>query len=868
MSEEIEQDEGAEEQKADLAVALPQECVEYSQLHKRFLAGELVTQEADLARYNELRPRFQPELDADDPRPKVDYDGMKFWPLPFEGEVLKDTPIVAPFITLMMIVKNEGRTLARSIESVREVVDEVVIGVDDSCTDDTEKVALVAGDVVFRFKWRNDFAWARNNAKRKVRGQWILILDGHEELDNASLPFIRVYTEGAVNHKKGEEPAPYSVVMAATVMNPKSEEEQGMVFTQPRLFRNIQDHFYRYDTHHQLVGAANVSVFAPVIRFYHMMPEAREQERAVQRGTMNTANLLQMLGRDPFDERASYYLANTYMDHHEYETAKAWYLYLAKITPTLAYKYHCWQQLATLEMSLGAQRGEEESVVVERVLVCLHEARKLCWYRAETLISLGQIAEAREDLLEAEHWFKQAISVKLPTSTILTIRKECYTWLPWKLLAQLYEKQKNWEQTLSAAERWLEYLPQDAEAHALWRLAEARVLARKAANGANIIVFDAIGSFSGPIINAFVARGHQVEVYKSFDSRFVGGADWLFFEWGDANLVKATRQNPDAGVICRVHRYEPYQGMLQAVDFKKVDHIIFTSEHIRQAAHRFGNITGNCQEHVIPSSVQLDRWDFQQRKDDRYNLVYIGYLNWKKGIPMLLQILLELVRLDSKYTLTVMGRWQGQELEEYAMNMVEQMGLRNNIRWVGWQTDVNAALDKHKIGQVLNCSICEGSPYSVVEAMAKGIKPVVHAWPGAREIYEGQEDFADLPVVFDTIADAVSLISETPVRSDQYRAFVERYHNHEEEMRRIYEIMELKEVSQSGEDDPAVHGQSDKERAGGTGSSTGPARSGSDGRSGNGRATAGDERHDDASRGTGDHVDRQDAGAATSRPAL
>ena len=46
-----------------------------------------------------------------------------------------------PTIGACLVVKNEGRTLAKCCESFRTVVDETVIGVDDSCTDDTYEIA-------------------------------------------------------------------------------------------------------------------------------------------------------------------------------------------------------------------------------------------------------------------------------------------------------------------------------------------------------------------------------------------------------------------------------------------------------------------------------------------------------------------------------------------------------------------------------------------------------------------------------------------------------------------------------------------------------------------------------------------------------
>ena len=66
-------------------------------------------------------------------------------------------------ISLCMIVKNEERFLAECLDSIKDVVDEINI-VDTGSTDRTVEIARSYGaNIIFR-EWRNDFAWARNEA--------------------------------------------------------------------------------------------------------------------------------------------------------------------------------------------------------------------------------------------------------------------------------------------------------------------------------------------------------------------------------------------------------------------------------------------------------------------------------------------------------------------------------------------------------------------------------------------------------------------------------------------------------------------------------------------------------------------------------
>ena len=93
-------------------------------------------------------------------------------------------------LSLSMIVKNEAKNLPRCLESIKGLVDEIVI-VDTGSTDDTVKIAESYGAKVGYFEWCNDFSAARNASLDLCTGDWVLILDADEAIDKMDHDAIR-----------------------------------------------------------------------------------------------------------------------------------------------------------------------------------------------------------------------------------------------------------------------------------------------------------------------------------------------------------------------------------------------------------------------------------------------------------------------------------------------------------------------------------------------------------------------------------------------------------------------------------------------------------------------------------------------------
>ncbi|MBQ7668058.1 MAG: glycosyltransferase family 2 protein [Clostridia bacterium] len=103
-------------------------------------------------------------------------------------------------LTACSIVKNEEANIARSINSYKNIVDEIII-VDTGSTDNTVNIAKELGATVLHYEWDNDFSAARNVALDAATGDWILYLDADEWIADNNEADLKESIELAIKNK-------------------------------------------------------------------------------------------------------------------------------------------------------------------------------------------------------------------------------------------------------------------------------------------------------------------------------------------------------------------------------------------------------------------------------------------------------------------------------------------------------------------------------------------------------------------------------------------------------------------------------------------------------------------------------------------
>lgn len=145
-------------------------------------------------------------------------------------------------LSATIIARNEESSIARAIESVLPVVDEVVV-VDTGSDDATIDIAKSLGARVEHFAWCDDFSAAYNYCIDQSQGEWILQIDADEELLPASVDAVR---------KCIADPAALAYMVLRRDLY-GSERDSYTKMWHVRLFRNRPDLRFVGRIHHKFI---------------------------------------------------------------------------------------------------------------------------------------------------------------------------------------------------------------------------------------------------------------------------------------------------------------------------------------------------------------------------------------------------------------------------------------------------------------------------------------------------------------------------------------------------------------------------------------------------------------------------------------
>jgi glycosyltransferase involved in cell wall biosynthesis len=254
-------------------------------------------------------------------------------------------------------------------------------------------------------------------------------------------------------------------------------------------------------------------------------------------------------------------------------------------------------------------------------------------------------------------------------------------------------------------------------------------------------------------------------------------SDISWFEWCTDMVVEASKLPKVCKNIVRLHRFEAYNNWPSQVQWENIDVLITVgNSFVKEALLRqVPDIENRTRLVTVPNGINPDKLKFIDRHRGK-NLACVGYLNMRKNPMFLLQCMQKLHYIDPEYKLFFAGNFQDPMLEQYIRHMVRVLELADVVFFDGWQEDMNSWLqDKHYI---VSASIGESQGMGMLEGMACGLKPVIHNFPGATQIF--QPEF-----LFDISEEFCEQILSDTYEPQRYRKFVEENYPLRNQLSRI-----------------------------------------------------------------------------------
>lgn len=336
-------------------------------------------------------------------------------------------------ISLCMIVKNEEDVLARCLNSLQDIPDEIII-VDTGSTDRTKEIATHYTNMIFDFKWQNDFSAARNYSFSPATKEFILWLDGDDYLEEKDRLLL-------LNFKKTIDPTVDSVTMNYHL----AVDHAGKPIQSLRRNRLVR-------------RACKFQWIGPVHEYLEVGGKIINSEIAIRhkKDKMHTDRNLMIYRRridagEEFSPRDLYYYANELKDNALYEEA------------LLFYKRFLDGKLGWVEDNIAACikmcECYEHMGKRDQQLQSLIRTLEYDLPRAEACCRIGMLFFNENKLLKAIFWFKLSTMLEKPLNSLGFIDHAAWSWLPHLQLCVCYDRLGNFEKARMHNDIALSYDP-------------------------------------------------------------------------------------------------------------------------------------------------------------------------------------------------------------------------------------------------------------------------------------------------------------------------------------------------------------------------------------------------------------------------
>lgn len=339
-------------------------------------------------------------------------------------------------ISLCMIIKDEEKQLARCLDSVRDVVDEIIV-VDTGSSDASIEIAKHYSDKVFSYTWHDDFAAARNYSFSFASKDYCMWMDADDVLapkDQEALKELKETLDPQVD-----------IVMMKYNTAFDAQGHPTFSYYRERLVKRTQNFLWEGVIHEAITPSGNI--IHTDIAITHKKEKAGDPERNLRifEKLLTNGNTL--------SPREQFYYARELYYHKRYEEAiQQFTLFLngkqgwvENCIDACALRSYCLQEIGKPEQALAS----------------LFESFAYDEPRAEVLCDIGAYFMREQRYSMAIYWYKLALTCQRRDENGAFIRVDCYDYIPYLQLCVCYDHLQEHELANAYNERAAICKPED-----------------------------------------------------------------------------------------------------------------------------------------------------------------------------------------------------------------------------------------------------------------------------------------------------------------------------------------------------------------------------------------------------------------------
>ena len=318
-------------------------------------------------------------------------------------------------VSLCMIVKNEEEVLARCLESVQEIVDEIIV-VDTGSTDNTREIAERYTQQVYDFAWKDDFAAARNFSFSKAHGDYCLWLDADDVIEPEDQEKLR-QLKSTLSPEVDMVMMPYHIAF----------DEKGIPtfsYYRERMIRREKGFRWQGRVHEVIPPAGNLLYSDAAVSHRKIGPGDPDRNLRIFERMLREKGAL--------EPRHQFYYARELLYHQRYQEAiREFTDFLDGGRGWIENNIDACRQLAQCYGATGER---------QQILPALFRSFFYGAPRAETCCDIGAYFMEQGDYTTAIFWYELAASRPRDDTSGAFVLPDCYGFIPYLQLCVCYHQ--------------------------------------------------------------------------------------------------------------------------------------------------------------------------------------------------------------------------------------------------------------------------------------------------------------------------------------------------------------------------------------------------------------------------------------------